>query len=189
MRKHLNLFTVAEEAGEVVGMGLFEDLLTAPLDFVNSLIRGVEIASGTDIPILDKAPSTVDDEPTDRQIAKARRDLAIMLAAPFLLVPAVPAAYALYKGRKRPSKRRTAESEERIGVALENASNASSTLIQTALAAPVVAAAYTYIAVQKAETGKLISKGLGDAVQTLLAAGAVAPAIGGIIGGIAKVAK
>ena len=136
---------------------------------------------------LDIAPETPD-AATDKQVLAARRDLVVMLAAPFLLVPAIPAAYALASGKASRKGKRAAD-QERIGIALENASTASSTLIQTALAAPVVAAAYTYIAVQKAETGKLISKGLGDAVQTLLAVSASGPAIQGITSTISAFAK
>ena len=154
-----------------------------------------EKTTGLDIPwsptgeLVGGAPATIEDSPTNRQVLTARRDLAIMLAVPFVVIPAVPVIYAALQGRKRPKNARTAQKQEMVGVALENASNASSTLLQTALAAPVVAAAYTYIAVQKAETGKIISKGLGDAVQTLLAVSAAGPAIQGITSTVSAFAK
>lgn len=124
--------------------------------------------------VLGKVPEDVNDTVTADQVLRARQHAAVMLLAP-IAVASAPAVYSLALGKKR-----LKDHEVRTGIALENAAANSATLVQTALASSVVAAAYTYILVQKLETGKIISKGLGDAVQTLLTVSAAGPAIQGI---------
>ena len=120
---------------------------------------------------------------TAESVAAARKFL--IYEGVILGAAAMPALYALSLRKKRKLK----PGEERLGVALENASNALGTLTATAIAAPVVAAGLTYITVQKMEDAELVTKGLGDAVQTLLAVSAAGPAIAGITNAASAFAK
>lgn len=130
------------------------------------------------------APDTNDTEPTPDQIKQAQRHLIFLLGA----APVVTLIPALYAASLR-SKRKLKEKDEKIGIALENASNATATLFQTCLASPVIAAVYAYLVIQKAEQAKYISKGLGDTMQTIIGVSAAGPAIQGITSGVSAFAK
>ena len=101
-------------------------------------------------------------------------------AALGLVATSAPALYIAYKGRKRGKKARTAN--EATYLALEGASNRATSLL--AGLAPAFAVPIAYIGVQELENKGVITKSLGDAVQGLMTAGVVAPAIGNIIGSV-----
>jgi hypothetical protein len=125
------------------------------------------------------AKPAYDNGTTPEQQAAAKRFLAI--EGLVLGVAAAPALYAFTLRRKRKLK----AGEERLGVALENAATGVSAPVVTALASPAIAAAFAYLTVQKLEDAGYIQKGLGDAIQTLMAVSAAGPAISGI-GNIAR---
>jgi len=99
-----------------------------------------------------------------------------------------PVIYIAYKGRKRGKK---GKANEATYLALEGASNRATSLL--AGLAPAFAMPIAYIGVQELENKGVITKDLGDAVQGLMVAGVVAPAIGNVIGsvvgGLGKAAK
>jgi hypothetical protein len=121
-----------------------------------------------------QGPGSKGQEHTPESVAAAKKFLVAELA--LLSLAAAPAVYALSLRKKKKLK----AGEERLGVAMENASSALGTLTVTALAAPAVAAGITYITVQKLEDAEYITKGLGDGIQTLMAVAAAGPAIAGI---------
>ena len=121
-----------------------------------------------------QSPQSKGSEHTAESVAAARKFL--IYEGVILGAAAMPALYALSLRKKRKLK----PGEERLGVALENASNALGTLTVTAFAAPAIAAGLTYLTVQKLEDAEYITKGLGDGIQTLMAVAAAGPAVAGI---------
>jgi len=156
-------------------MGFFEDLANLFGDVVN-----VAVTPTTGIVVFP--PETADTTPTPEQVMQARIHL-LGTAAAVGAITAAPALYALSlrKGRR---KRKLTEKEILLGETLENASKTTSSVLVTALASPAIATAAGYILIQKLEDARLIRKGLGDAAQTLLAAQAAGPMIGGLFQGI-----
>ena len=99
-----------------------------------------------------------------------------LLAEGLILCSAIaPAVYAL--GLRRKAKLKAGE--ERLGVALENASTALQMPLVTALAAPAIAAGAAYLTVQKLEEAGYIDSRLGNDVQTLMSVAAAGPMIQG----------
>ena len=96
---------------------------------------------------------------------------------------AAPVIYIAYKGRKRGKK---GKANEATYLALEGASNRATSLL--AGLAPAFAVPIAYIGVQELENKGIITKDLGNAVQGLMTAGVVAPAIGNIIGSVVGLA-
>ena len=96
---------------------------------------------------------------------------------------AAPVVYIAYKGRKRGKK---GKANEATYLALEGASNRATSLL--AGLAPAFAVPIAYIGVQELENKGIITKDLGNAVQGLMTAGVVAPAIGNIIGSVVGLA-
>ena len=115
-------------------------------------------------------------------VAQARRELNRFLWAAGLIV-GVPIVYAAAVAATRKKGAQITPQQEMLGKTLENASTQATGLAVTALASPVIAAAASYILVQKLEDAEYISKGLGNAAQTLLTVSAAGPALQGI-GGI-----
>lgn len=64
-----------------------------------------------------------------------------------------------------------------MGIALENAGVQWTNTVMTMAASPAVALPLGYIGVQKLEDSKIITKGLGNAVQTLMTVAVAAPLI------------
>ena len=95
---------------------------------------------------------------------------------------AAPVGYALYNARKRPKKRVKDLSQDGTYLALEGASNRATSLLAGLL--PAFALPIAYIGVEELEQKHIITGALGDRVQTLMAAGVVAPAVGNIIGSV-----
>ena len=123
-------------------------------------------------------PKTTDSG-TDDDANLARAQL-VKFSALVVGLLAAPAVYAAYKLQKRGKKQKLSESEERLGVSLENASTQATGVLMTSLAAPAISTAVAYIIVQKLEDAKIITKGLGNATQGLLTVAAAGPAIQGI---------
>ena len=121
-------------------------------------------------------------------VAMARRELYLFLVAAGMIV-AAPVVYAVAVAATRKKGAPITPQQEMLGKTLENASSQATGLATTALASPVIAAAASYILVQKLEDAEYISKGLGNAAQTLLTVSAAGPAIqgiGGIVGSAFK---
>ena len=121
-------------------------------------------------------------------VAEARRELYLFLVAAGIIV-AAPFIYAVAVAATRKKGAPITPQQEMLGKTLENASSQATGLATTALASPVIAAAASYILVQKLEDAEYISKGLGNAAQTLLTVSAAGPAIqgiGGIVGSAFK---
>ena len=112
-------------------------------------------------------------------VAQARRQLNLFLLAGGLIV-GVPIVYAAAVAATRKKGAPITPQQEMLGKTFENASQQATGLAITALATPVIAAATSYILVQKLEDAEYISKGLGNAAQTLLAVSAAGPMIQGI---------
>jgi len=89
------------------------------------------------------------------------------------------AAPALYRYATARSKGKRAKRDALMALELDNASNRAVTLL--AALGPAVVFPATYITIQKMERAKIISKGLGDAVQSLMTAMAVAPVAGAAV--------
>ena len=104
------------------------------------------------------------------------------LAGAGLAIAAAPVVYSAYRASLRGKKARKAVD---IGPSLEYASNRATTIL--AAMAPAIGMPIAYITIQALEDKGIIEKGLGDAVQTMIAAGVAAPAIGGALGLAAKV--
>ena len=106
-------------------------------------------------------------------------------------IVAAPALYAAYNARKGPKKRQTNILGDGTYLGLEGASNRAVSLL--AALAPAFALPLTYITVQALEDCKYIRSGVGNTVQTVIVGGALAPAVGNIIGsvvsGVGKAAK
>ena len=98
-------------------------------------------------------------------------------------IAAAPTLYkALRKTRGKGSRRGKRDAE--VSDSLEGASHRATTIL--AALAPAIGLPLAYITVQQLENANVITKGLGDGVQTMIAAGAVAPAIGGVASLIGK---
>jgi hypothetical protein len=115
-------------------------------------------------------------------VTKARKQLNKFLLAGGLIT-GVPAAYALYTLATTKKGEKLSPRKEMMGRSLENFSSQATGAAITALASPVIATAAAYILIQKLEDAEYISRGLGNAAQTLLTVAAAGPAISGI-GGI-----
>ena len=102
-----------------------------------------------------------------------------LCAAIGVTATAAPAIYIALKGRKRGKK---GKANEATYLALEGASNRVTSLL--AGLAPAFAMPIAYIGVQELENKGIITKDLGNAVQSLMVAGVVAPAIGNVIGSV-----
>lgn len=123
--------------------------------------------------------NTDEDNKKIADVAVARRQLKNFLITGGLIV-GVPIAYAAVVAATRKKGAKITPQQEMVGRTLENASSQATGLCLTALASPVIAAAASYILVQKMEDAEYISKGLGNAAQTLLTVSAAGPAIQGI---------
>ena len=155
------------------------------------------LTGGTTPPILSwrdtygggsETPPTPPTPPTDQSgqgddkaVAPGFLSLCMALG---IAATAAPVVYIAYKGRKRGKKARTAN--EATYLALEGASNRATSLL--AGLAPAFAVPIAYIGVQELENKGIITKDLGNAVQGLMTAGVVAPAIGNIIGSVVGLA-
>ena len=159
-------------------MGWFEDIWNA-----------ISTPPGSTAPIL--APDTirtpaellvlpvVDDSDAPEDIARAKRFLAVEAALLGGIV-AAPAAYVAYTSSKKRKSAKKRKGEERVLSELSDASTRATSLLSAF--GPAFAIPATYITVQGLENAKYISKGLGDAVQTMLTASAAAGLVGGIAG-------
>jgi hypothetical protein len=129
------------------------------------------LAPGTDL-YWPEGIKPVDNESKDVWAAGWLR---VMFGIPVAILGA-PIAYKAitsgYKGKR-------AQKASEVGESLENASTRAVTLASAYL--PAFGLPVAYITVQAMEKKGYITKGLGDAVQSLIAAGAVAPAIGGVL--------
>ena len=112
-------------------------------------------------------------------VARARKQLAALAAGTAVIVGA-PTLYIALKGRKRGKRARITEKDVMLGKSLENASTQATALAMTGLASPAIAAVAAYLLIQKLEDSAFITKGLGNAAQTLLTVAAAGPAIQGI---------
>jgi hypothetical protein len=126
-----------------------------------------------------ESPST----PEEISDSKARATR-FLLAEGAILAGAValPAAYIAYKGQKKGKKAKRAAKDDKMLLAMNDASNRAVSLL--AAIGPAVLLPVSYITVQKLEDAGVITKGLGDATQTLMtvaAAGQVASGIGSIV--------
>lgn len=146
---------------------------TATYDFATGGLEDVEKQLEVTSP---PAPGA---SPTTVQTLAARKQLATLTAA-MVGVVAAPAIYAAYLGSSKKRKKKLTDKQIIQGKAIENASAQATGVLMTAIAAPAIAAASAYILVQKLEDGRLITKGLGDAAQALLAVAAAGPAIQGV---------
>jgi len=90
-------------------------------------------------------------------------------------VALAPFIYKAYSSRLR-GKRAKRASE--LGEAIESSANRATAVLAALI--PAVGIPIAYIGVQELEARGVISKGLGDAVQGLMAAGVVAPAVGAV---------
>jgi hypothetical protein len=98
----------------------------------------------------------------------------------------VTCAPVAYKAFLRPRRGKRSKEASDIGESLDFASSRATTLLAALL--PAAGLPIAYITVQALEKKNIITSGLGNAVQSLIAAGAVAPAIGGI-GDLVKAVK
>lgn len=105
------------------------------------------------------------------------------LAATGITLAAAP---TLYRAFTKPRKGKKAKDRDAMAQSLDDASMRATTLAAAML--PAAGLPIAYITVQALEAKGVLSKALGDAVQTLIAAGAVAPAIGGM-GDLLKAVK
>lgn len=142
--------------------------------------------------VSDKWPHYKVPEGTDGGTAadaeRARYQLAALLGGA-LVVTAAPAMYAAAISGKGKRKRKLTDKEAMLGKSIENASQQATGVLMTALASPAISAVASYLIIQKLEDGRLISKGLGDAAQTLLTVSAAGPAIQGIGGMVTSAFK
>jgi len=124
-------------------------------------------------------PPVTDDSEAPVDIARAKR---FLLAEAALLggIVAAPAAYVAYTGYKKRKSAKKRKQEDKVLTELSHASTRATTLLSAF--GPAFAIPATYITVQGLENAKYISKGLGDAVQTLLTMSAAAGLVGGVAG-------
>lgn len=97
----------------------------------------------------------------------------------------IASAPVLYKAFATPKKGKRRKDHDSMVESIDDASRRATTLLAALL--PAIGLPIAYISVQALEEKKVIDKSLGDAVQTLIAAGAAAPAIGGVASLMAKV--
>jgi len=119
-----------------------------------------------------------DTGPSPELIAKTQKQLLIGTIAGLGLV-AAPAIYAMTRKKLKKARKLTPR-EEMIGVTVEHASSAATQLLAVSLASPAIAAAGAYILIQKLEDAAIISRGLGNATQSLMTVAAAGPALSAI---------
>lgn len=122
--------------------------------------------------------------------ARAKKAQDILDAKKFLAAEAVilgivigaPIGYAAYSAFSSPPRKKRTKAQiardERMFEAFSNASTRASSVL--ASFGPSFAIPATYITVQKLEDAEYITKGLGDAVQTILTTAAAAGLVGSI---------
>ena len=93
-------------------------------------------------------------------------------------------APVVYRAANAPRKGKRGQRQEEIASALDSSSNRAVSLL--AAIGPAIAFPAAYITVQGLENRGVISKGLGDDVQTLMATLAGGQAASGIINAVAK---
>lgn len=142
-------------------MGILEDLKWGftPLPFFN-------------LPTDSAVPGTA--ATTEEEVRTARKHLLSMAAILGLGVFA-PVVYTTLMSRRRTRSKKKKSAFEQTGLAMERGGELYNNLILTAIASPAIALPIAYIGVQKLEDGQIITKGLGNAVQTLMTVAVAAP--------------
>ena len=158
-------------------MGWFEDLMEA---FAHALV-GYPTTAPT--PLIVEEVTDALQGPKDA--APEHKMKPIILTATAAVLGGVALAPFVYRAYSRPRRGKRSKDHDRMALAVDDASNRAVTLLAALL--PAVGLPIAYLGIQELETRGVISKGLGDSVQGLIAAGAVAPAIGGIASIAAKV--
>jgi len=130
-------------------------------------------------PGLDPSESEKDDSTKEGELAAKK-----FLYTEAAILTGIVAAPALYRYATGRSRGKRAKRDAAVAAELDNASNRAVTLL--AALGPAVAFPLTYITIQKMEGAKIISKGLGDGVQGLMTAMAVAPVAGAAVNLVSK---
>ena len=160
-------------------MGLFDVISYLVFGFPGQVLPGAESVVFYTPPVFGEGPYAAADPDPEH---KTKPIFLLGTAAVLGGIAAAPLLYKAYTSRSRGKKaKRAAE----IGQEVETASNRAVMLAASLM--PAIGLPVAYLGIQELEARGVISKGLGDSVQTLIAAGAVAPAIGGITGLISKV--
>ena len=169
-------------------MGILDDIAQALKDLVSS--KGMSPTGYTD-PLTEASPAPFNPYTGEIITPSAKGTptggtfllkTAIALGA----ISAAPAIYALYNQRRTKKHRVKDITEDGMFLALEGASNRATSLIAGIL--PAFALPIAYIGVEELEERAIISGPLGDDVQTLMAAGVIAPAVGNVIGSVVSAA-
>ena len=151
-------------------MGWLDDLFEA----IGKAVVGYPVTAPTPI-ILEEVGGALKGpaDPSDEHKSKP-----VILGATAAVLGGVALAPFVYRAYSRPRRGKRAKQAQELALAVDDASNRAVTLLAALL--PAVGLPIAYLGVQELEARGVISKGLGDSVQTLIAAGAVAPAIGGV---------
>ena len=109
-------------------------------------------------------------------------DLKKNLFLPLLLggMALVAAAPTVYRVATSKAKGKQAAVADKVAKSLDDSSERATSLIRTFL--PIIALPATYIAIDELENRKIISGGLGDATQTLIATMAAGDIVSGLSG-------
>jgi len=127
------------------------------------------------------APANKGDAPdTTGDVVAAKKFLMIEAA----ILGGIVAAPFVYRAALGSRKGKRAKADDKLLAELDMSSNRATTLL--AALGPAVVFPLTYITVQKMEGAQIISKGLGDAVQSLMTAMAVAPVAGAAVNLVSK---
>ena len=156
------------------------------LDMIGLLFSpGTNIAYGIGEPTVAQIKPVAAAEPSDEKLI--RKDFLLYEALVLGGIVGAPVIYRAAMGYRRGKKKKV---NENMALALEG-SSARATALLAALG-PAIGFPMAYMTVQCLEARGVISKGLGDSMQTLMAAaatGQAASGVGGLISSLTKVIK
>jgi len=164
------------------------DTLFAPAGMASGLLGQPPPISWQDmfkpVGIPEAIQTDIDTPPLTPDEPWIRKDFLFWEAAVLGSIVAAPALYAAYTARRKGKRKKR---DEKILVELNDASNRSVALL--ASIGPAIGFPIAYMTIQGLEARGVISKGLGNTVQTLMAGavvGQAASSITGLIGAVKR---